>query len=133
MTALLKPTRSAPTLTTVAPVAPPLGLTLLITARQTLLILIILGVVAVGLGYGWTLHSQQQWAEEYQQLQNLTQSSQKLAWATAQLEGQLSPEQSGPLVPPKPDQMLVMPPAPSRPQRTVPSRAPSLMPQSLAY
>lgn len=133
MTALLKPTRSAPTLTAVAPVAPPLLLTLLIAARQTLLTLVILGVVAVGLGYGWTLHSQQRWAEEYQQLQNLTQSSQKLAWATAQLEGQLSPEQPGNLVPPKPEQMLVIPPAPARPQRTVPNRGVSLAPQPLAY
>jgi len=133
MTALLKSTRPAPALTTVAPVAPPLLLTLLITARHTLLALVVVGIALVAVGYGWTLHSQQRWAEEYQQLQHLTQASQKLGWATAQLEGQLNPDQPGNLVPPNPEQMLVIAPAPARSLQPIPATVPSLQPHPLAY
>ncbi|WP_287129381.1 hypothetical protein [Candidatus Cyanaurora vandensis] len=134
MTALLKPTRLRPAPVLVpAPAPVPFLLTFILGARRVLVALVVVGLVVLAGGYWWTVQTQQHWAESYQQLQRLTQHTRDLEWATAALEGQITPAQPGGLVPPRPEQLLVLPQASPRLTTPLPAAPVTLVALPLAY
>jgi len=110
----------ARSLTPVPSPQPPLALSLLIAVRKTLLVLVLLSLGLLGVGYWWTVEAQQQWSDNYQQLKRFNQATRDLEQVTGTLEAQVSPNHPVGLLPPRPDQIFVLPAAPQRPARPLP-------------
>ncbi len=100
----------------------------LVWIRQVMFAGVALGFILLGAGYWWIFETQRQWAADHSRLQQLALSTQQLEWNTALLEGQLTPEQTKVLVPARPDQFLLVPPAQERPWKPVPATPPELKP-----
>ena len=95
--------------------------------RQTeRLSLVVAGLLASGaiVTYGWAMYSQQQWGQEYRQLEKLRRNERQLTTNGEMMKNNIArtsdPKQYG-LVPRSADHIVVIPPAPARPP--VPMRA----------
>lgn len=121
MNALIKPSvlPLAP-----APVpTPPLALNVLIMLRRALVVVLGLGLVTLLAGYGWTVQAQQSWAAGYSELDRLVEATRELEQATGALDAQVSTTTQ--MIPPNPDQLLVLKRVPPRPTPTARVEAPN--------
>lgn len=88
--------------------------------------LVVAGLLAGGaiVTYGWAMYSQQQWGQEYRQLEKLRRNERQLTTNGEMMKNNIArtsdPKQYG-LVPRSADHIVVIPPAPARPP--VPMRA----------
>ena len=68
--------------------------------------------------YGWAMYSQQQWGQEYRQLEKLRRNERQLTTNGEMMKNNIArttdPKQYG-LVPRSADHIVVVPPAPPRP------------------
>ncbi|WP_218081000.1 hypothetical protein [Anthocerotibacter panamensis] len=92
-------------------------ITVLVTARKLLILALGMGLLILAAGYWWTVKAQDQWSEDYRQIEKLSQAAQELEWATGVLDGRLTPNDPSLLAPPRPDQLLLIKPAAARPLR----------------
>ena len=82
--------------------------------------LVVAGVLASGaiVTYGWAMYSQQQWGQEYRQLEKLRRNERQLTTNGEMMKNNIArtsdPKQYG-LVPRSSAHIVVMPPAPPRP------------------
>ncbi len=83
--------------------------------------------------YGWSVYSQQTWANQYRQLEQLRRDERQLTSVNAALYGQLTQraqEQPAGLVLQKPSKTLFLPPEPQRPWQTPKAADPGSEPSS---
>lgn len=86
---------------------------------------LMLGLVTSALAvYGWTVHSQQLWSQEYQRLETLQRSEWQFTTANEVLKNQMAQQAEKPeagLTLSTPDHTVFMQPAPPRPAVVPPS------------
>jgi hypothetical protein len=82
--------------------------------------LVVAGILASGaiVTYGWAMYSQQQWGQEYRQLEKLRRNERQLTTNGEMMKNNIArtsdPKQYG-LVPRSAAHIVVLPPAPARP------------------
>lgn len=96
--------------------------------EQASTVLSCLLVVGALVTYGWTVYSQQQWSQEYRQLEALRRSERQLTAANESLKNKLAQEAENPgtnLVAPQPEHLVFLSPAPVTTKPAQPSEPPS--------
>lgn len=108
------------------PPTPSWLLWLVVAHRGTSAIALVLLAAALTV-YGWTVHTQQVWGQEYHRLRNLQQQERQLTVANEALKNDLAQRAEDPsssLRPPSPDDTIFLAPAPLR-------SAPAVVPASV--
>jgi hypothetical protein len=117
----------------------PLWLLWLIVAHRGSSAIALLLVAAALTVYGWTVHTQQVWGQEYHRLRNLQQQERQLTVANEALKNDLAQQAeapTSPLRPPSPGDTIFLAPAPVRAASVVLPTAevePTISSQPLGY
>lgn len=112
----------------------PLWLNVLIYAQRGSSVLMVSSVVGMLSVYGWTVHIQDSWGQEYQRLQNLLQQERQLTTSTEALKQQVAETAEDPsarMALPAPGQMLFLEPAVAREPRVVESEPVARSPRNV--
>lgn len=105
-------------------VTPPWVSSLLFVKRSSDVITFLLVAATLSI-YSWTVYTQQQWSQEYRNLDKLRRQERQMATADAMIKNQLAQQAESPamgLVNPTQANTIVLPPAPQRPVHTAPTK-----------